>query len=796
METLFYFISGAVLGGTAAVVIFLLVQRLRRRTLSLALQKSLFLVKIPRESGKKKGEYDLRAEIGKFEQMLSNLVSLKQATAFEVAVPNLGEEIHFYVSVPRALANVAIKQIQGIWNGASVTLETDDYNIFNPQGAVAGAYLLQKENFALPIRTYAEMESDTLASILGGFAKVNQLGEGAAVQIMVSPAAQDAKKRIRGYIESLKKGQPAEEIFGKGFSLKLGEIAGAFNPEKKEEEEKERRERAVVDEAAVKSLEAKLSKPLFRVNVRLLASAPTPLQAEDILEGLTAGFEQFASPSRNGFRMVKVKNPKKLVYQFVFRIFDPDKAMILNGEEVASFYHFPIPATDTPRVKWLKAKEAPPPANLPKSGILLGRSVFRGEEQPVYITDDDRRRHIYIIGQTGTGKSTLLGNMVIEDIRAGKGLAVIDPHGDLVGTVLGHIPPDRAQDLIYFDPADLWRPLGLNMLEYNFNRPEEKTFIVNEMQGIFNKLFLAETMGPMFEQYMRNALLLLMEDMQNEPATLTEVPRVFTDAEYRLRKLSRINNPLVIDFWEKEAAKAGGEASLANITPYITSKFNNFIANDYIRPIIGQPKSAFNFREVMDGGKILLINLSKGRLGDINAGLLGMIMTGKLLMAALSRVDIPQVERRRDFNLYIDEFHNFTTTSISTILSEARKYRLNLTVAHQFIAQLDEKIRDSVFGNVGSQIVFRVGVQDAEFLVKQFEPVFDENDLINIDNMNAYVKLLINGETSKPFNMRIETTSWAKGDAELAEKMKTQSRMKYGSGREEVEAAMYKRLRE
>ncbi|MEK7077288.1 MAG: TraM recognition domain-containing protein, partial [Patescibacteria group bacterium] len=391
-------------------------------------------------------------------------------------------------------------------------------------------------------------------------------------------------------------------------------------------------------------------------------------------------------------------------------------------------------------------------------------------------------------------KSTLLGNMIIDDIKRGKGVAVIDPHGDLAEGALGYVPPERMNDVIYFEPADLWKPLGLNMIDYNFDKPEEKTFIVNEMQSIFNKLFVAETMGPMFEQYMRNALLLLMEDMPNEPATLIEVPRIFTDTEYRKRKLSRIHNPVVIDFWEKEAIKAGGEASLANMTPYITSKFNNFIANDYMRSIIGQPKSAFNFREVMDSGKILLINLSKGRIGDINAGLLGMIFTGKLLMAALSRVDIPDVNQRRDFNLYIDEFQNFTTDSIATILSEARKYRLNLTIAHQFIAQLDEKIRDAVFGNVGSQIIFRIGVQDAEFLVKQFEPIFSQNDLISIDNFNAYAKILVNGETTKPFN--VKTLPMAAGDPDTAHRLKEQSREKYGADRKEVEEQIFKRLRE
>jgi len=350
------------------------------------------------------------------------------------------------------------------------------------------------------------------------------------------------------------------------------------------------------------------------------------------------------------------------------------------------------------------------------------------------------------------------------------------------------------KDVIYFDPSDLWKPLGLNMLDYNFDRPEEKTFIVNEMQSIFNKLFVAETMGPMFEQYMRNALLLLMEDMPNEPATLMEVPRVFTDSEFRRRKLSRITNPIVRDFWEKEAVKAGGEASLANMTPYITSKFNNFIANDYMRPIIGQPKSALNFREAMDSGKILLVNLAKGKIGDINMGLLGMVIIGKILMAALSRVDTPDQNARRDFYLYIDEFQNFATDAIATILSEARKYRLNLTIAHQFVAQLEEKIRDAVFGNVGTQVVFRVGVQDAEFLVKQFEPVFTQNDLMSIDNFNAYVKLLIYGETSKPFNMR--TIPFAHGAKEQIERIKELSRATYGMDRKEVEERIMARLRE
>jgi len=772
--------------GAAAYFISKLVTKHRLRD---SLQSVLLLVKIHKGTSEAGGDKDFKKEINLTEQLLGGLASLKKPFVLEIAVPHVGEEIHFYISVQRLVKEVAIKQIQGLWSNASVEEAGDDYNIFNPHGAFAGAYLKQGENYSLPIRTYQEIGSDTFSGIIGALSKMNEIGEGAAVQILARPAANDTKKRVESYIRSLKKGEPIKRVFGHEFPFKPEEIKEAFNPKGEEVKSAER----IIDDEAIKALTAKVSKPMFDVNVRLMASAATQFQANDILEGLAAGFSQFGSPMRNDFKVVKPRNSSSLAYDFSFRMFNNKQVMVLNSEEIASFYHFPISGTETPRVKWLKSREAPPPSNLPDKGVLLGKSVFRGQSKEIYITDDDRRRHVYVIGQTGTGKSTLLGNMIVDDIKKGKGVAIIDPHGDLAENALSYIPQERFEDVIYFDPGDIQRPLGLNMLEYDFNKPEEKTFIVNEMQGIFNKLFPPETMGPMFEQYMRNALLLLMEDMPNEPATLIEMPRIFTDTEFRKRKLARIRNPIVIDFWEKEAAKAGGEASLANMTPYITSKFNNFISNDYMRPIIGQAKSAFNFRQAMDEGKILLINLSKGRIGDINAGLLGMVFSGKILMAALSRVDIPEADKRRDFNLYIDEFQNFTTYSISTILSEARKYRLNLTMAHQFIAQLTEKIRDSVFGNVGSQIIFRVGVQDAEFLEKQFQPVFDKSDLINIDNFNAYVKILVNGETTKPFNM--QTLPPERGNRELIDQLKERSRQKYGADRQETEDSIFKRLR-
>ncbi|MGC9968811.1 MAG: DUF87 domain-containing protein [Minisyncoccia bacterium] len=798
----FYILLSVVIGAVAGIAVYFGIRVAVRKRIASSLSTTLFLVKIPKPSMTGQGtpagaseHSDLKTELAHFEQLLGSMAAIQKPFTFEIAVPHVGEEISFYLAVPKRSSEVAAKQIQGLWSGASVEAATDDFNIFNVNGASTAAYMKQKERYGLPIRTYIELGTDSFESILGALAKIDEIGEGAALQVVMRPAPSGVKDEVRHVIERLKKGETFKKAFHGDFHRSFSDAGEVFNPKTKEKKAEEKQEH-VVDEEAVKALQSKITKPLFFVNVRIVASAGSPFQANDILDGIAAGFSQFASPMRNELRVVTPRNPSKLIRQFIAREFDAGQAMTLSTEEIASFYHFPIASTETPRVKWLKSKEAPPPEDLPQKGTLLGDAVFRGQMKPVYLTDDDRRRHLYVIGQTGTGKSTFLGNMVIEDIRAGKGVAIIDPHGDLVENALGFVPKERLDDVIYFDPGDLARPLGLNMLDYNINRPEEKTFIVNEMQSIFNKLFPPETMGPMFEQYMRNALLLMMEDMPNEPTTLIEVPRIFTDSAYRARKLERIHNPVVVDFWQKEAVKAGGEASLANMTPYITSKFNNFISNDYMRPIIGQPKSAFNFREVMDSGKILLINLSKGKIGDINAGLLGMVFTGKILMAALSRIDVADAAQRRDFNLYIDEFQNFTTDSIATILSEARKYRLNLTMAHQFIGQLTDKIKDAVFGNVGSMLVFRVGVQDAEFLVKQFEPVFNQNDLLNIDNLNAYAKILINGQTSRPFNMKVGTMSWGGGNKELAGKLKEYSRMKYGADRQAIEDEIYRRLRE
>ncbi|MFA6006537.1 MAG: type IV secretion system DNA-binding domain-containing protein [Candidatus Paceibacterota bacterium] len=759
------------------------------------LNLKLLIIKIAKrkdELGTNRNEQiDFTKEVALTEQIFSALTSVKQPVVFETSVHRIGEDIFFYIAVPEAYVEFASRQIQGLFPDSQV-VETADYNIFEPNGATVGAYFTQKQSYVAPIRTYKEAQVDTFAPILSNFSKLADVSEGVSLQIIFQPAHKRARKKIMDAIRNLKQGEKFSRVMKKQF-ITTKELYKVLKPTTNTKKEKREETYRVTDDDAIKALQEKVSKPLFAVNVRVLASATDMARAESILNSVIASFSQFSSPVRNELVPVRPKNLKRLIYEYSFREYDGGQTMILSSEELASIFHLPTSSTDIPRIKWLTSREAPPPESLPDAGIIIGESVYRDEHKNVRMTDDDRRRHLYIIGQTGTGKTLTMKHMVAQDIVNGKGFCLIDPNTDFFNDMLALVPKERIDDVIIFDPSDIARPLGLNMLEYDLDNPEQKSFVVSEIQSIFDRLFDAQSMGPMFQQYMRNALLLLMEDAVNEPCTLVEVPRIFTDEAFRKRKLARVKNPTVIDFWEREATKTSGEHSLANMTVWITSKFGNFLSNDFVRPIIGQPKSAFNFRKLMDEGKMLFINLPKAKIGELNANLLGMIIVGKLMMAAFGRSDIINQEDRRDFYLYIDEFQNFTTDSIATILSEARKYRLDMIIAHQFVAQMPEKIRDAVFGNVGSVIACRVGVPDTEVLGKQFDPIFTAKDLISIENKFAHVKMLINGQPSRPFTMHLLPPP--PGNAEVREKLKELSRLVYGKDLEDVEADILARLR-
>ena len=789
-----YIVAGLIILLIGGLIVVLLIEKSRGRGLIVrALNMSLFLIRVPKETKEDISIEEKKNRIAVMEQFLSSLSALKETGSriqfsygqpyivLEMAVPFSGAEISFFLAAPKKYETFLEKQIYGFYPKAIVQ-KVEDYNIFNPEGAYAGGFFKLDKNSILPIKTYKELGVDPLENISTALSKIEETGEGGTLQIVLKSASKNWDKFGLSIIAKMNQGLSFKDA-----------LRGKLVEKPKKGEPQIQPRTSPADEETIKFLQAKVSKTGFETNIRILFSAKTQERAEELLSHMEGSFHQFGAPNLNSLKMEKAKGSalKKLSFNFSFRMFSNRQKMILNSEEIASIFHFPLTQLGSPKLKWLKAAESAPPANLPKQGIVLGKNIFRGEETIVRTIDDDRRRHFYVVGQTGTGKTVLMVNMIKQDIENNKGVAFIDPHGDTAEKILGMIPPERLGDVIYFNPADIERPIGLNMLEFDPAHPEQKTFLANEVINIFKKLWesIPEAFGPMFEQYMRNVLLLIMDDPESG-STLLEIPKVLADAEFRHYKLSKTSNIVVKDFWEKEAEKAGGEAALANIVPYITSKANIFLANDLMRPIICQQKSAFDFRKIMDEKKILIVNLSKGKLGDVNSSLLGLIIVGKLLMASFSRVDIPD-EQRSDFYLYIDEFQNFTTESIATILAEARKYRLDLIIAHQFIGQLKENIRDAVFGNVGSMAVFRVGAEDAEFLAKQFEPVFSQQDLLNIDNFNAYVKLLINNMTSTPFNVRCEPP--AQANSEIAAKIKELSRFKYGKEKAVVEKDILER---
>lgn len=777
-------------------------KRVRGKEIAGSLNLQLFKILLTNEDAEEPGNNNPEEIFQRMEQVYSSMIGMRRKgwkmfrvhpiATFEIALSEESNQTQIYAAVPRFYSSTFEKIVSSLFPGSRID-KTEDYNVFVHDGATRVGRLSLEREVVLPIRTYDRLGGDPFAVIAGVFAKLKEKDEGAAIQFVFRPTDDEQNRLGKSVAAKLRKGKSLKEAL-KGeskhpWALSFANALG-LGVSKKDSEEVSH----APDEETARLVEAKAARSGFNMNIRIIASSKTEDEAERIYRELEAAFLQFAEPQGNSFKVdsLEGKAAEDAIYRFSFRVFSEVENMYLATNEIATIFHFPRTSGATPHVEFLKSKEAPAPNNLAKEGLLMGRNVYRGTETKIHITPEDRRRHMYVIGQTGTGKTAFLKNLIMQDIQEGMGLCFIDPHGDTAEELLSLIPRERVNDVIYFDPADVDRPMGLNFLEYDTKYPEQKTFVVNELFSIFQKLYgdVPESMGPMFEQYFRNATLLVLEDPASGN-TLIEVERVLVDAEFRAMKLSRTSNVIVKTFWTQIAEKAGGEGALQNIVPYITSKFDTFLANDIMRPIIAQEKSSFDFRKVMDEKKILLVNLSKGRLGEMNSNLLGLILVGKILMAAFSRADIPE-EQRNDFYLYIDEFQNVTTDSISTILSEARKYRLSLTIAHQFIGQLDEKIKQSVFGNVGTTVSFRVGSEDTEVFAKLFSPVFGENDLSSIDNYNAYVNLLINGQTAAPFNIATYPPAMSGGVA-VAEAIHDLSRLKYGRPREEVEEQIQRR---
>ena len=754
-----------------------------------SLNMKLFEITLPDQENDEKNKKGLKELLGSMEQFYAGMHSVGEGRenhnrnhfTLEIALAENTDHFIFYASIPAHKADLFEKQILGVHLNAKVTEVPDDYNIFTENGSVVGSYATLSNHEVYPIKMYDSMDYDPLNIILNILTKLKKTGEGASIQFTICPEDDDMIRKFHIVLSDVKDGMSVRTASSmtRQFAKEFGSLAKEmlFGSSKHKTEKK-------VNEKAVENITEKMKSTIMAANIRIITSAETNIRAKQILSDIESSFNQFTEADRNGFNFNHPEgtNLSQLIHDFSYRVFSNDYGMPLNLKELSTIFHFPYGIV-SPQLKQAKAGIAPAPMETGQEGIVLGVNSYRGVDTEIRMAREDRVRHMYVVGQTGTGKTNILLNMITQDILNGDGCCYIDPHGTDIQTILSRIPKERIDDVIYFDPAYTARPMGLNMLEFDPKYPEQKTFVVNELMSIFTKLFDMKTSGgPMFEQYFKNSAFLIMEDPESG-CTLLEISRVLSDKAFRDMKLSKCKNPIISQFW-KNAEQTTGDQSLANFVPYITSKFDNFISNDIMRPVVLQEKSVFNFREIMDNKKILLVNLSKGRLGEMNANLIGLVLVGKIQMAALSRVDM-YGQKMNDFYLYIDEFQNVTTDSIASILSEARKYRLSLNIAHQYIAQLEDKIKDAVFGNVGSIAVFRVSTEDAQFLENKFKPTFTASDIMKLDNYNAYVSLLVNGQPTKPFN--IKTLPPVNGTPELVESIKQLSYLKFGRLREEVE---------
>lgn len=703
--------------------------------------------------------------------------------------------VHFYTAVPVALVEVVEQAIVSAYPSARLE-EVAEHNIFSPVGRTSGTMggeLILKEDASYPIATFQELKRDTMQSILNSLSTLDK-EDGAGIQILLRPAGNEWRKKSIATAQKKRKNEDSGSK-SKMVSGWFGQLIYApFKPpeDSKEEKKKDDKPLSGIDQSLIEGIEEKTRHSGYEVSIRVIASSNVSQRSQSILNSLVATFALFDSPGKNGFKFTPAKDIDSFITAYILRFFPPENnKMLLNSIELATIFHFPdqssIPTTQLQRQA---SKQADGPRNIPDDGLLLGYNVFRGAKKKINLSLDDRRRHLYLVGQTGTGKSTFLENLALQDMLNGDGFAFIDPHGDVAEKLLSMVPKERTEDVTYFCPADMDYPLGLNL--YEFDHPDQQDFLIQEAINMLYKLYDPQhqgIIGPRYEHWFRMASRTIMADPAG--ATFIDIPKVFTDDAYLKEKLAFVKDRVVLDFWNKEMAQTS-DYHKSEVLGWFVSKFGAFMANEMMRNIIGQTKSSFDIREIMDKKKILLVNLSKGRTGELNSKLLGMIFVMKFQAAAMSRASIPESERQ-DFCLYVDEFQNFSTDSFASILSEARKYRLNLIVANQFTTQLTDEIRDAVFGNIGTIVSFRVGTADAEFLAKQFTPIFDMDDLQRVPNGNMIMRMLIGGIPTQPFSMA-GLPPLGDPNKELGSALKQLSSAKYGRPRAIVEKEIMDRL--
>jgi hypothetical protein len=615
--------------------------------------------------------------------------------------------------------------------------------------------------------------------------------DGVGVQILMRPANPSWTKNARAVADSKRKG--SDKGLGIGGLAKDVAVAFAKPPEGGKDDGPKKKELSNLEQATVDAIDEKTRHPGYEVGIRIVVSSNISQRAQAILQNVVASFSLYDAPGKNGFKYTPAKDIDGLVTSYIMRFFPQHhNKNILNSVELATLFHFPDErAIPTSQLARQDSKQVDGPRNIPEEGLLLGYNVFRGAKKPIRLDLMDRQRHMYVVGQTGTGKSTYLENLALQDMLNGNGFAFVDPHGDVAEKLLSMVPKERTEDVIYFCPSDMDYPMGLNLFEYN--NPDQKDFLVQEALNMLQKLYDPThqgIMGPRYEHIFRNAALAIMADPQG--GTFIDIPKLFRDPDFLKEKLKHVKDQTVLDFWQKEYPASQRSNEAGEVTSWFVSKFGAFLSNEMMRNIIGQTKSAFDLRDIMDNKKILLVNLSKGRTGDLNAKLLGMVFVMKFQAAAMSRADVPE-DQRVDFSLYVDEFQNFSTDSFATIMSEARKYHLNLIVANQFTTQLTQEIRDAVFGNMGTIVAFRIGQNDVESLGKYFQPTFDSDDLLRVPNYNTIVRTLVGGVPTQPFSM-VTLPSLGTPNPRLGEALKQLAAAKYGKPRAVVDKEITKRM--
>lgn len=706
--------------------------------------------------------------------------------------------VYYYVVVPIVLQDVVKQAIAAAYPSARLE-EVSEHTIFNKSGnttgTIGGEFTLKKE-YVYPIATYEDTKRDATRALLNALSTAGK-DDGVGVQVLMRPARESWINTSIRAVERIKKDRAGGRKSGFAGGLAARDLAEALwkapSSEDKRDENSVDTQLTALEQQQIEAIEGKTRYPGYEVLIRVVVSSSTTVRSHTLLKNIVAAFSMFDSPTNNGFQFVSTRSIDSLITSYIFRFFPQTvTANILNSIELATVFHLPdqknIP---TAQVKRQMSKQVDGPTEVMTEGPLIGYNEFRGIRKPIRLSTNDRRRHLYMIGQTGTGKSKYLENLAYQDMLEGRGLAFIDPHGDSVEALMGAIPKERVEDVIYFNPSDMDNPIGLNMFE--FQTPDQKDFLVQEAINMLYGLYdpgHTGIVGPRLEHIFRNCALLLMSDP--EGGTFIDIPKLLVDPEFRKAKLKYVRDPQVLDFWTKEFPASQRSNESGELISWVVSKFGPFISNDAMRNIIGQTKSGFDLRQIMDNRKILLVNLSKGKMGELNSKLLGIIFVMKFQAAAMSRANIPEDERE-DFSLYVDEFQNFMTESFESILSEARKYRLSLVMANQFLTQLSDKIREAIIGNVGTLVSGRIGVTDAELLVKRFQPTFDIDDITRLPNYQGIATVLINSTPSAPFSMSF-TPPMVNPNLKLAEAMKNLSATKYGRTRAEVEADIKKRI--